>query len=1049
MAMIRTAVKRRVTVSMIYLAVVIYGVVGFRSIPIDLLPDIEMPMIAVITTWPGATAEDVEENVTNPMEEQLGMIPHLDELTSVSMENLSAINLNFEYGTDLDEAANQIRDTFNMSGLFLPEEANDPMMIRMSTSFIPVAVLGVLSQSGDIHRYTNLIDDRVAGRLRRLPGVAAVIAINTPTTEIHVDVDPIALANRNLTLSTVSDALLAANLVVPLGTLQVSSMEYALRFPGSFENLSQIEEVVVGGGSGGEPIRLAEVASVSFGTADTTEVSEVNGRNAALLMVLKQSGENTVKIAQAVTDEIDGINRTLPEDLELSMLIDTSIQIRELIDNLLQALMLGGLLVFLVVLLFIQRVGPSFIIALSIPSSLLFTTLLMYLFGYTLNFITLLALVLSIGMLVDNGIVVLEHIVSQIEKGMPPIQAAMKAPYEVAAAVLASSMTTIAIFAPLIFISGMVGVMFKELGVVMIAALGSSLVAGLLLTPMLAGWWLHGVHGSRLDRAATQMRKVTLAPLRLLTRIYCAVLGWSIRHKLTVLALVAVVVVFTVWMVRDVKIDFTAKMDSQQVNLVVSLPRGTDVSKTADIGRRIIDLLAAQPEVTTYFLRAGQSAEGMTTAFGGQEGSHIVEVAAILVPLEERDRFDHEIAESIRQVVLTWPEVVSAVVPGGGMEQMFGGGRAVQVRTVGQNMQDLRAVNEQVLAMMESIDGLISPASVSFDSRPELVVQPDRERASTLGVPVAMTGAALRTALVGSTATRIQYAGDDVPIQVRYAEEYRNQVEDLPRIEIPTVLGGMAPLSAFTRLAETSSLLAIRHFDRSRIAVADADVFGRPLGDIITDLNSNLDQMQVPPGIHVELGGTIELQQEMLEDLTLLLILAVLLVFMVMAALFESLIDPLVIMVSVPFAFTGSFLFLMATGTVLSMFSMIGLIILVGIVVNNAIVLVDYINLLRSRGYEVNEAILAAGRSRIRPVLMTALTTIMGMVPLATSTGQGAQLWQPIGLAVIGGMVVSTMVTLILVPLVYRLVEPFRVYKRRKWAQEQEEAQQMAKEGAL
>ncbi|MBN1945218.1 MAG: efflux RND transporter permease subunit [Bradymonadales bacterium] len=1040
MGFVSLAVRRRITVLMIFGALALWAFMISRRIPVDMLPDVEVPYVSIITLWPGASAVDVEENLTNVIEENVGNLANLDEIYSVSRDNLSVVSLAFELGTNLDEATNEVRDALDIASFFLPEGIVDPKLLRLGSSLLPVMFLGVTSHSGELDRYARFIDQQIAQPMGRIPGVGAVIPLNAPMNEVRVEVNPRALADRGLTLEQVGRALAGGNVSAPAGYVEVGEMEYAVRLPGEFQNVSQMEELVVGAGEYGQLIRLKDVATVRLSTIEFRDIAEVRGEEAAILIVQKQSGANTIEVARRVREEAERIRRLLPDDLDLKIIVDSSLFILTMLDNLKLALAFAALFVIVVVMVFVQRIGPSLIISLSIPTSLLFVLLAMHLFGYTINTLTLVAMAVSVGMVVDNSIVVLENIIRHLERGASPTRAAVHGTLEVAPAVLASTLTTVCIFGPLILISGMIGVFATQFSVVVIAALGASLFTAMTLTPMLSAWWLHAVERSGLASPGERIRRFTMLPIRALDSLYQYLLRTALRLRWLVVLAVAVIVWITVVLASQVKIDLLKEIDASEVTFSVALPMGTRVETSAEVGRRIVEILRETPEVDGYFLRAGESPSGLVTVIGEQEGSHIVEISLRLVPPEERGRTDVEIAADLRSRFEDWPDVVSVSTATG--HSMFrvimGGGRAIQVQVSTPDPDDLPRAAQAVLAILEAIEGVVAPSTTAFDARPELRLEVNRDQASELGVPLAYAALALRTAMVGEEVTRIRLHGEDMGVRLLYQRPFRDNVSDLANLEAPSLSGDSVPFASIGEIREDTALIQIRHRNKHRIASIEADVTGRSMGEIIADLEQALDPTELPAGTQIIYGGQIESQQETLADLLTVIIFAIILVYMVMAAQYESLIDPLVIMFSVPFAFTGTFLFLMLTGESLTAYAFLGLIILMGIVVNNGIILVDFINQARQRGLDLKEAILESGRTRLRPVLMTALTTICGAIPLATATGSGSDMWRPVGIAVIGGLLVSTAVTLVVIPVVYRLTEPFRYFQRRKWAKQQE-----------
>ncbi len=1042
MKITEVAVRRRVTVAMCYIAVTVFGLIALDRIPIDLMPELELPALSVITVYPGAAAPDVEEKVSEPLEDVLGATANLQELTSVSKENISSIVLRFAYGTDLNEAADNIRQGIEWAKMYLPEDADPPALFQFDMSELPVLILTVTTSEGDIFDYRDFIEDRVMGPLERVPGVGSVQLINAPEKEVLVEVDREKLEAKHLTLQHVVDILKLENATVPAGHLTVGSEELAVRMPAEFRNLQEIRDVVLLKTEGGET-RLRDIATVRASKEELRERAEgveradpnakkADGswrwRKAVVLMIMKQSDANTAAVAGEIKEKIKELERTLPSNLRVSVAQDMSRFIVTMIDNLGRTVVAGGLLVILVAFMFLRRFRASMIVALSIPASMIIAFLVLYMGDYTLNMVSMMAMALAIGLVVDNGIVVLENVSRHVEMGVESDVAAVRGTEEVGSAIVASTLTTVSIFAPLVFVSGLVGVMFGQLALVMTVTIVASLITAIVMTPTLCaglltpkkrkGWF---ASLSRTRRDEDDLNRVE--------RVYTKVLRWALRHRVITLLLAVGLVASTLELVRRVGFDFMPQGSEGIVQVVAELPNNTSLDESAAVGRHIAGAFLDDPETSRIFYQAGTGKMAFGAAFGGKEGSNVVQVHAQLTPPGERTRTDKDILDDVREKVKDLPEIVKLDTRLGSMISglMQGMGKPVTIEILGEDYDEMETAAKKVFAAIQRTEGTEDAVMDLYETKDEIVFHLDRSRAATAMVPALSAGGALRTAFHGQQAGKFTGEGDSRPIIVRFEDRFRETTEDISRIQAASMTRRPVSLDLVGEVKHGKSPIQIRHKDKQRLFTVGSGVADRPIGDIAADLEGPLQEISKQhPNLTVRFGGTIEEQKETFADLLLVLLLGFALVYMVMASQFEALIDPFVIMFAIPFAITGAFLGLVVTGTTLSIPAFLGVIILLGIVVNNAIVLIDYVNLMRSRGMPINEAIVLGGARRLRPVLMTACTTIAGMLPLAYATGEGAETWGPMGRAVVGGLVVSTVVTLILVPALYRMTEPLR-----------------------
>jgi HAE1 family hydrophobic/amphiphilic exporter-1 len=994
------SVRRPIGVSVVVVGTALFGVLALGYLPVDLMPEIEAPVISLITRYPGANAEDVEEKVTELLEKSLGDIPDLEEINSISKDSLSIVGLEFAYGTNLDEAANRIRDNVEFVKNAFPADAEDPLLFHFSTTQFPVLMLCVATSGGDEFANRQVIEDRILEPLRRVPGVGGVHVWNAPERQIHVEVDAGRLAAYGLTLQHVGQVLAAEGVTMPAGNLDVGRTQFAVRLPADYATLDDVRAIILGRGAGGGIVRVDDVATVREGLEELDEVAEVDGEPTMWVGVVKRSGGNTVEVAERVKTVLEGIRADLPPTMRVLELADASRFILRTLDNLRASALLGAVLVIAVVWGFLRNWRASAVIALAIPSSTLVTFLLLYLCGFTLNTMSLLAVAIAMGMVVDNAIVVLENVSRHREQAGAAAAAAAGA-NEVAAAIGASTITSVIIFAPLIFVTGLVGVLFGQLAFVLTVTLLASLAVALTLIPA------YGAHFLRAADAATAGFDERAAASGWFARLvggYRRMLETALRHRIATVVSSVIVAAATVAMVTRLGFDFIPRQDAGEIHFRAEMPAGTRVEETVRVGRRLAAIARQQPEVEMVSYKAGVARVAWASALGGREGSNIVGGQIKLAPFGERRRRDWEVADALRAEFARQPEIVSFGLDTGDMfSRVVGGlGRPLTIEIFGDHYADMVRAAERVRALVAGTPGTQDVALTLFEPRPELRVVLDRERASRLGVTASGAAAALRASLYGTAVTQFRPRGDDIDLVVRLAEPGRRTEADIGAIEVPTLHGTPVELREVARLVEDTNLVEIRRKNNQRVVTVGANVRDRALGDVSREVEAGLAAERFPIGVSTQLAGEVSEQRKTFRDLQLLILVGGLLVYLVMAAQYESLIDPFVIMLSVPFCFTGAFLALVLTGTTLSVPAVLGLVMLLGVVVNNAIVLVDYANQLRRAGLGLEQAMLVTGARRLRPILMTTVTTVFGALPLALGRGEGAEFWAPLGRVVVG-----------------------------------------------
>ncbi len=1019
MSIYGNAVRKPITTLMIFLAVIVMGIYSLVNLPVDLYPEIEYPAITVLTSYPGASASDIETNVSKPIEDVLNSVDGLKEITSVSRDNTSVVTLEFEFETDLNEAANDIRDALAFIEDVLPEDVDKPTIFKFSSSMMPILMFAVTADES-YEGIEKLMEEKVINPLNRIDGIGSISLLGIPQREVELKVDPRKLEAYNLTVEQIGQVLQSENVNMPAGNVKMGSINYPLRVEGEIENSYQFEDLVVGNRNG-QTIYLKDVAEVTDSIGEMTIDEKINGKRGVRMMVMKQSGANTVKIAREVNEELDQLADNIPDDIEIQTIFDSSEFIGHSINNLARTLLFAFIFVVLVILFFLGRWRATFIIVLTIPIALIVSFVYLHITGNTINIISLSSLAIAIGMVVDDAIVVLENITKHIERGGSPREAAIYATNEVWLAVVVTTLTVVAVFFPMTFIGGLTGVMFRQLGWIVTITVVTSTVAAITLTPMLSSKLLR-LNKRKREPGKLSHKRIVLPMLNKLDDFYMKVLRWSLHHKLLVTLVSFGVFIASLFLAGQIGTEFIPETDEGRISMAIEMQPGTRLNKTTKIARDIDAYLKTEfPEMELISTSAGSDEEGGIASIFQNTGSHIINYNLSLVTKENRQRSVWDVAEGVRQYLATIPEIKTYNVSTGGGSGGMMGGNTVNVEIYGFDLEKTTLLAEDIADRMRSIEGARDIDISREESKPELRVDLDREKMSKLGLNTAMVSQALRNRINGMTVTRFRELGDEYDVTIRFKEEFRNSISDLENIALQNVMGQRIRLAEIGEVNEYIATPNIERRSRQRVVTVSVTPYKVPLGEMAANIQQMTEKIDIPGDVIIEVGGAYEDQQESFFDLAMLLLLSLLLVYLVMASQFESLKMPFIIMFSIPFAFTGVILALYITNTNLSVIAALGAIMLVGIVVKNAIVLVDYINLMRDRGYALDEAIVRSGRSRLRPVLMTALTTILGMLPLALSTGEGSEIWRPMGIAVIGGLIVSTFITMIIVPVIYRV----------------------------
>ena len=1030
MSLYGAAVKRPIMTTLCFVAVVIMGLFSLVKLPIDLLPDIETNTIMVITMYPGASAEDIEQNVTKPLENTLNSVEHLKHISSNSRENTSVITLEFEFGYDIDVMTNDVRDKLDMVESSLPDGVMNPIIFKFSTDMIPICLLSVEAKESMAGLY-KILDDNVVNPLARIDGVGSVSVSGAPKREIHVYCDPNRLEAYNLTVEAISNVIAAENMDMPGGSFDVGSNTYALRVQGEFDDARQMENIPVGSFNG-KIIYLKDVARVDDSLEERSQETYNNGKLGAMVIIQKQSGANSVQISDKVKEMLPRIQKSLPSDVKIGVIQDTSDNIKNTIASLVETVMYALLFVMIVVFAFLGRWRATMIIVITIPISLIASFIYLYATGNTLNIISLSALSISIGMVVDDAIVVLENVTTHIERGSDPKQAAVHGTNEVAISVIASTLTLIAVFFPLTMVTGMTGVLFKQLGWMVTIMMVISTTCALTLTPMLCSQWL------RLQRTKGKFFVKFYSPIeRALDKFdeaYGKLLEKVVANKTVTIVVCMGFFVASVFLMKFVGTEFFPSQDDGRLGVKLEMPVGTRIEETRKVTSYIDSLWRAKyPEIKVLNYTQGSASSDNTFASLSDNGPHIISMNISLVDIDERDRRIFEIADGMRADLEQIPELKKREVNiGGGRGSGMAGQSVIDFEIYGYDFEETDSVARQLSRALRNIKGTADITISRSDYQPEYQVDFDREKLALNGLNLQTAAYFLRNRINGSVASYYREDGEEYDIKVMYAPEHRTEISDIENIVIVNNQGRGVRVKDVGTVVQRLTPPTIERMDRERVVKVSTVVDGVPMGDVVTQAQAEIDKMDLPSGISITLAGSYEDQQESFADLMLLGLLIIILVYIVMAAQFESLTYPGIIMTSLLFAFSGVFLILWMTGHTLNIMSMIGGIMLIGIVVKNGIVLIDYIILNRERGMSIRRAVIDAGKSRLRPVVMTTLTTILGMVPMAIGDGQGAEMWRPMGTAVIGGLTVSTILTLLFVPVLYCVFAYNGVKRTRK-----------------
>ena len=1035
-------VKKPVTNLMIFSGIIIVALYSITRLGLDMMPTIEPPAVSVISSYPGASAEDVEIRVTEPLENQLATTPGLEKITSRSLEGASLITLKFKWGTNLDEASNDIRDRIELAKRVLPsipDEMSNPFIFKFNTANIPVMFMGVTSSDETYPDLYDMVDKRVGDSLRQLAGVGTVQLYGGMERQINIWINKERLEGYGFSILDIQNALSQENITQPLGSLKSGLTEYMVRLPGEFASPEEVNYVLLGKRNG-KLIYLKDVADIEDGFKEMMMRARINRKRGLMLSVQKQTGTNTVEVAERVKKRLKELQKTLPPDIKINTVFDSSKDITISLDSLKSSLWLGIILVIFVVWFFLRQLKPSLIIAFTIPFSLLIAFIYLFAKGKTINVISLTSLAIASGMVVDNAIVIVDNIYRHLERGERPQEASIYGASEMFLAIGASTLTTVVVFGPMLFVSGVVGIMFGELAVVIIVTLLASLFTAATFTPMLCSKWMGrspqslpnrqagAVHSPQKNKWLIKFYDTSERWFKAWEEFYAKSLAWCLGHRKLVVFGFLGAFLLSLLLTKFIGNEFAPEEDTGDLRVTVSLTLGTRIEETDKVGRRIEDIFEKNvPEAKMMFARSGTIPGIGRVSGGGASGEHVIVAGVKLVPKTERKRSVFEIGQIVRKEIEKIPGVMKVdVQTGNPIGRMITGmgGKAIQIEIIGHSFEVTDVLAGKIKSIIKDIPGVVDP-SISRDiDRPELKIAVDREKSATLGLNMYTIANTLKTYIEGSTATRYREKGETYDVYVRLEEGSRSKIEDIESLALVSpVTGKQIRLSNIAKVEEVRGPVDIERQNRERVLRVECNVYKRSPGKVKEDIQKELEKITIPSDIAINFGGEAEEQAKAFKDLFLLLILGIILVYMVMAAQFESLLDPFIVMFSIPFTFTGVFLGFVLTGTTLSIVTFLGIIMLMGIVVNNAIVLISYINILRARGYSMLDAVTQGGKDRLRPVLMTTITTLAGLLPLALSRGEGSETWQPLGITMLSGLSVSTLITMLFVPTLYAIFE--------------------------
>jgi len=1005
------SIKRPLSISMVFLAIIIFGFISVRNLPVDLFPNVTFPMMIVLTTYPGAGPEEIETQITEPFEEMLGTVNNIKKVTSTTSENISNIFLEFEWGTDLDAASNDVRDRLGFITPYIPEDADLPLIFKFDVSQQPVMMYNI---SGDIDPLElDQIADDIADRLQRVGGVAASYAMSGTMREIQVVLDPIRLKGTGITSDQVTQVLQAQNINYPLGNVESGRKVYLLRTIGEYVNLEEIRKTVVGS-SNGIPVLLSQVADVREQASEQTSISRTNGVQSIWGIAQKRTDANSVNVGNGLTKELDKIKKELPPGVKVDVMFNQADYITRSVQSTFQTLIMGAILAIIILFLFLGSFRSTLYMGVAIPIAVFFALFFMYLFDMSLNIISLGGLTIAIGMVLDSAIVVFEAIFRHKEKGEEPKKAASTGAKEVGMAITASTLTTVAVFLPLLLVRGFASVFFQPLALTVTFALISSLFVALTIIPMLS-----------VRFTSVKRRKFGEKLNQFYTKIegqYVQLVRWALNHRLIVVLSTIAVFVLSLFLIPFIGTELSPDVDQGEIIVEAEMPVGTNLWVTDSAVRQLEKIILDEvPEIDILSTSIGSGEGGFSSLFGATSGPHAAQIYLELVYREQRNRSVKEIQRDLRSKMGDIPGL--KVKYGTEQFSMFGGGKPIEVKITGYDFARAKQLSDLLMDTLATVKGLVDLETSITQGKPEMRLVIDRQKAANFGLTPYQIGQVMRSRIEGVVASRFRRQGNEYDIKIMFDKKYHDDIKKISTMTITTPMGDI-PIQNFIKDTMAVGPVKIDHEDNYRIVKVSGNIEGRDQGSVARDVQKILDGIPKPADFTLELSGGYEEQVNTFRDLFFVIILAVVLVYMIMVGQFESFKEPFIIMFTIPLALIGVLWMLFFTGTTLNMQSLLGVLLLGGIVVNNGIVYITYTNQLRrERGFVCMDAVIEAGRVRMRPILMTAFTTVFGLTPMALAIGAGNELRAPMARSVIGGLLVSTFLTLIFIPVLYTLFE--------------------------
>jgi hydrophobic/amphiphilic exporter-1 (mainly G- bacteria), HAE1 family len=1020
------SIKQPVFITMVILSLVVVGVLSYSRLGVDLMPDVSLPYVAVVIANPGVGPEEMESQVTKPIEDALSTINGLDKITSTSAEGISTILAAFVLEKDAQLAATEVREKVAAIRNTLPREIIEPIINKFDPSAVPIISFAILSKSGrmSLPQVRELVDDKIKVLIQQVDGVGAVDLIGGLEREIQVEVNLDVMNAQGISIAQVTQAIRGENLNLPAGRVTEKSQDFLIRTKAEFTNVAEMLDIVVAN-VGGMPVHLKDLAVVKDDFKTKRAISRINGRECISIIVQKQSGTNTVKVADQVNKMIEAVKKANP-DLDIRTSTDSSVQINDSRDDVINSLVLGILFAALVVLFSFGDLRNTLITVAGLPVCIIASFAVMGVLGYTVNIITLLALSLSVGLLIDDAIVVRENIFRHMEKlGQDPRVAASEGTSEVGLAVTATTMTLVAVFLPVAFTTGIAGKFFRQFGITVTAAVLISLFEAFTFAPMLSAYFFKKSKPGAKKTLGSRFQEIVISFYDKLGQSYRPILRWALKHRKTMIAITTVVFLLSAYLFTVVGTGGTPHGERPEFNLVIQTPSGSSLDQTDQIVHNIERILKQQPEVGD-----------VAAVVGSTDGSSDVASlnVKLTIPTKEARDYQDKLRPKLADIpgaTITFQEASSM---GGGafaaLQQL-----PIQINLKGTDLAVLSAASERVKLALQNINGLVDVNSDNRPPKPEIQIRIDRDRAARLGTGTAQIAMTMRSIVDGDIASKFRENEKLYDIRVRATESVRSNLEKLGQVYLPTMRGGTITLDQIGSLVTVSGPTQIRRADRTRQIMIGANILkGRPLNEITQKVNAALAALNLPKDVTYQFGGQVEQNSKMFASFFLALGLAIVLIYMVLASQFGSFVQPFIIMLALPLSIIGAVLGLLLANKLFDMVAFIGLIMLMGLVTKNSILLVDYTNVLRRRGMKRFEAIIEAGSTRLRPILMTTMAMILGMIPVAVGFGTSSGFRAAIGYTIIGGLTSSTILTLVVVPVVYSILDDIVLKLGRKKA---------------